>query len=298
MRDTPPAWSPYLYFGILLVVACALVYFVLQGAVGTKEVGVAFLATVGTFVGALFAFRLNENKEQRTVHKERRSALTRALFIVIRQYNAVRSLRNNLQPYRSEFERAFNCPAFRPPSYSDLTHDFDSLSFLLEAAAPTLVMRLLVEQEGFHQTMESLRVRNELYIDEVQPVIANHGFNHRSVPAEEFQRTLGERLFGTAINGATSFTHMSRSPTKACWKCTENSSKRPRSSTLTISSSSCPRRPDPSFQPTCLRQPMNSNVGPQPLDAIRHTGVTLVHEVCELEHREKYPSQGRTWRIF
>ena len=35
-----------------------------------------------------------------------------------------------------------------------------------------MLMRLSVEQEGFHQTLESLRVRNDFYVDEVQPVIA------------------------------------------------------------------------------------------------------------------------------
>lgn len=205
MQLMPRPWHPYLYLSILLAVAAAVVYFIVEGTVGAKEVGTAFLATVGTFVGALFAFRLNEQKETLDRDKERKAALNRALFIVVRQYNAIRSLERQLEPYKSEFDRSFNCPAFQPPAYSDLMHEFESLTFLLELNEPNVLMRLSVEQECFHQAIESLRVRNAFYVNEVQPVIANSGFNRRAVPASEFQAALGERLFSGAVNGASVF---------------------------------------------------------------------------------------------
>ena len=203
MVTTPPRWSPYLYLGVLLAVAGSVVYFIVQGALGPKEIGSAFLAMVGTFVGALFAFRLNESKEHDQLVKDRRAALNRALFVVERQYKGVRSLAKLLAQYKSEVERAFNCPAFRPPSYSDLTQDFDTLAFLLEAAEPNVLMRLTIEQEGFYQTMETLRIRNEFYVSEVQPAIAKGGFNRRIVPAQELEAAFGEWLFGAAMNQAT-----------------------------------------------------------------------------------------------
>lgn len=198
----PPTLSPFLYLCILLAVATAIVYFIVQGSIGQKEVGTAFLAMVGTFIGALFAFRLNEAKENTKINKERKAALNRALFILVRQYNAMRFLADQLAPYKTEFERAFNCPAFQPPPYSDLTYEFEALNFLLEVGEPNVLMRLSVEQEGFHQAIESLRVRNDFYVNEVQPVIAKSGFNLRAVPAHEFQAALGERLFSRSINEA------------------------------------------------------------------------------------------------
>ena len=63
-------------------------------------------------------------------------------------------------------------------------------------------MRLSIEEEGFHQAIESVRVRNEVYVREVQPVIAQAGLNRRPVPLEEIQVALGERLFGSAINSS------------------------------------------------------------------------------------------------
>lgn len=88
--------------------------FHLEGSVGEKEVAASFLAMVGTFLGALFAFRLNENKENMKVEEERKAALNRALFVVARQINALKSLSKHLAPFHTEFERAFNLPAVRP----------------------------------------------------------------------------------------------------------------------------------------------------------------------------------------
>lgn len=201
MSTTITRWIPYLYLGVLIVVAVSVVYFILTGAIGSREIGTAFLAMVGTFIGALFAFRLNESKDNIQLHKERRTSLYRAQLVVMRQHNAVQSLAKLLAPYSAEFERAFNCPAFQPPSYSDLTHDFDDLVFLLEVE-PNVLMRLTVEQESFHQTMECLRTRNEFYVKEVQPAIANGSFNLREFTVQKFKAALGERLFGTATSGA------------------------------------------------------------------------------------------------
>ena len=206
------SWNRYLYGGIIFAVAGSVMYFIMQGNIGQKEVGAAFLAMVGTFLGALFAFRLNESREDTKLEKEHKAALNRALFIIARQYNAVCSLAKDLEPYKLEFERAFNCPALRPPTYSDLVHDFETLDFLLEITDPNVLMRLSVEQEGFHQMIESLRIRNDLYVNEIQPVIAQHGFNRRSVLAHDFRTALGERLYESAVNSAsTLYAHVAGS---------------------------------------------------------------------------------------
>jgi len=54
----------YLSAALVTVVAVALVAFALTDKVTEKEVAASLLAMLGTFLGALFAFKLNENKEQ------------------------------------------------------------------------------------------------------------------------------------------------------------------------------------------------------------------------------------------
>ncbi len=192
----------YLYSGLLFVAALAVISFIYAGIIGAKEIGTTCLAMVGTFVGALLAFRLNESRENAKLEKERKAALNNALFIIFRQHNAIGCLARELGTYQSEFERAFVCPAIRPPLYLDLVHDFEALGFLLEAADPNLLMRISIEQEGFHQTIESLNERNKFYVDEVQPLIAKHQLNGRTVTVDEFQSKLGELVYNGAITRA------------------------------------------------------------------------------------------------
>lgn len=190
----------YFYATVLVLIGGTVAYLLAQGDIGAKEIGTSFLAFVGTFLGGVFAFRLNENKEIRKLEKERKAALNGALFILLRQYNAINFLAKAMEPYKSDFEKAFNCPALQPPAYSDLKQDFVELNFLLETPEPSVLMRLSVEEEGFHQTLESIRIRNECYVKEVQPVIAQHGFNKRAVLGDEIKAVLGERLLGSAMN--------------------------------------------------------------------------------------------------
>jgi len=200
--STPKHSALPLYALLLAAVGGTVAYLLSDGALGGKEVGTAFLAVIGTFVGALFAFRLSERKELRAEARQHRVALNRALFIVLRQYNAMRWLKTNMDEHPEDYQISFNFPALKPPEYKDLVHDFDSLAFLFEDADPSLLMRLLVEQEGFQQSLESLKARNEFYVGEVQPAIAKLGVNRKVVQPAEFRANLGERLFEGAMSGA------------------------------------------------------------------------------------------------
>lgn len=48
----------------------------------------------------------------------------------------------------------------------------------------------------------------------------------------------------------------------------------------------------PATMALCSGRNVSYKIVVRKLDAIRHTGVTLIYEACELEYREKYPPQG------
>ena len=173
-----------------------------HGDISEKEVGSAVLALFGTFVGASFAFRLNEAREEQHRHEKHRAALNKALFVIGRQVNAVENLKRDMEQYKNGINQAFNMPAFQPPPYPDLVHDFESLSFLLETEHTNILMLLSVEQEGFHQALESLRVRNEFYIRELQPSMSKFGLLGQRLLVEHLSEQLGERLYSGATQGA------------------------------------------------------------------------------------------------
>jgi hypothetical protein len=173
-----------------------------QGAIGAKEIATAVLALLGTFLGATFAFRLNQDKEDRKLHKNRQEALNRAMFVLARQANAVHQLKREYEKFINPIERALNLPALKPPSYSDLVHNFVDLEFLIESADPNVLFRVTVEQERFQQVIESINLRNEFYVKEYQPKLAAMGLNGRMMSEHELSRLLGEDIFGGTVNGA------------------------------------------------------------------------------------------------
>lgn len=167
-----------------------------------KDIATSALALVGTFLGATFAFRLNEVKEYESIHSKRRESLNRAIFILIRQFNAIQQLNLEFQKYPNENNRAFNMPAITPPPYEDLVHNFENLEFILESSEHNLIFELTIEQECFHQTISSLKNRNNFFINEVMPAIAKADINRKSVSPAEIKGILGERIFYGAIQGA------------------------------------------------------------------------------------------------
>jgi hypothetical protein len=165
-----------------------------------KELLIATLPIVSTFLGATLAFRLSENKENEKEALRRKQALDFSLFILLQQDNAVRQIAKPYTEAQHDAQRAFLIPAFKPPDYSGLRHDLSSLSFLLEVGAPQVLFELAIEQERFSQLIEALRVRNEFYVSELQPALEKTGMIGRPVSLEEAEQLLGKRIFGTAMN--------------------------------------------------------------------------------------------------
>ena len=193
--------SPYIYGLMFLAVISALLILYLNGRIAEGPIVSALLAMLGTFLGALLAFRLNERKDDAKNEKECKQELNLALFVVARQCNAIANMKENLKEFRTDFERAFNCPAIRPPEYTDISINFGALGFLLDANVP-LLMRLSIAEEGFHQAMYSLKARNDFYINEVQTAIATSGLNRKETTVAEIKTSLGERRYEGAFNMA------------------------------------------------------------------------------------------------
>jgi len=178
-------------------------------ALSNRDLVAALLALFGTFLGALFAFRLNENKETRKLTAARKAALNQALFALIRQYNAMRTYAKYLAPFSDTVLRAINLPAHKPPTYSDLFIEFQELGFLLEGEYANVLMRLMVEQERFHQALGAIRIRNEFHVTELQPTLENLKLNGSSLTEAEIASALGERVYGTALSyGEAVFTNI------------------------------------------------------------------------------------------
>jgi hypothetical protein len=194
--------SPKIIYAILVIITIVtLVSLASVGDFGRRDIAALCAALLGTFLGALFAFRLNENKESELLRKEQITALNSALFYLIRQSNAVIMYNRYLAPWNSTIDRAFNLPAHKLPDYSNLVQDFGRLAFLMDSH-PNILMKLVIEDERFHQALEAIRIRNEFYVQEVQPALACLDIQGKDIGAEQLKIGLGERIFGAAITGS------------------------------------------------------------------------------------------------
>ena len=162
----------------------------------------AFTVAVGAFIGAFSAFWLKKHEEYKSEVKAQKVALNSALFVLIRQLNAIARIKQDFDKYKTPFDRALSLPAFKPPNYSDVRQDINSLHFLIDKGEATLLMELTIEQERFEQAINSISIRNEFYVNEVQPALSHHALNGKPLPLSEFENKLGERLFKGSINGA------------------------------------------------------------------------------------------------
>ena len=200
----------YLVIGISCITVVALTAY--KGEIAQRDIATAILALLGTFLGATLAFRLNEDKEATKLKAARRAALNRAMFVLGRQHNAIRQLKKEFDRFESHIEKAFKLPAIKPPSYTDLVHNFGDLEFMLESSDPNLLFLLTVEQERFHQALESLNIRNTFYVDEIQHAMAEKSLNNKPLSIDQLASSLGERLFNGAVNGANvAFEHIAAS---------------------------------------------------------------------------------------
>ncbi len=183
------------FLAVIFIIGMSL-YF---GFINQSNIATTALSLFGTFFGATFAFRLNQYKENIQLESKHREAINRALFILIRQYNAVLEVNKDFRNYGTVIEKAFNMPAFKPPPYSDLTHNFNDLEFLLSSKNPNIIFDLSIEQERFYQTMESIKIRNEFHVNEFQILAEKNKLHEKSLTVAEMEALLGVRVFNASL---------------------------------------------------------------------------------------------------
>lgn len=164
-----------------------------------KDVAIGLLALMGTITGATLAFRLNENREIQKEDAKRRHSLNSTLFILGRQLNAIYLIKDELDKYKTEFDKAFNMPALSLSSYSDLVFQFVDLDFLLTNDINT-VFRLSIVQESFFQALESQKNKSNYHHDVIQGIIEKLHLNNQMMSMRDMKHRIGDRIFTTAIN--------------------------------------------------------------------------------------------------
>jgi hypothetical protein len=155
------------------------------------------VVTLGAaFLGAGYAFRLNDNANARQTVQGQVAAVNKALFVLVRQFNSLRAIQNQIiNPSRADLTRFINLRPVLPMSVVSPKLDVDSLSFLLETECRGLLMELMIEQERFETSVQAINERSRLHIEVLQPRMAAGGIMEGvDYPAEKVIEILSKPL--------------------------------------------------------------------------------------------------------
>lgn len=194
---------PISVFGAVVIIG--LLYITSNLTLG--NFGSALLALLGTFFGALFAFRLNERKDVDKERSRRISALNRAILVLGAQHNEIRALYNDVSKHPELVPRALQMNAALPVSSLRLEQNLDELLFLFGSSNPNIVFELHLEQIRFDQALETVRLRAAFTADVLHPEMARHQLKGRYVNEQMLREMLGELIFESAVNMTRTMTY-------------------------------------------------------------------------------------------
>lgn len=159
-----------------------------------------FTVLLASLSGAFAAFRFNarieDKKNQREEDKkvkEKVAILNRALLNIALQLNAINNIKNLLSRYPNIHDQAFKMPA--EMNFNEkISVDVNEISLIL-SDYPQLLMEISVEQDAFILTVESLKVRHEHFIRELQPKMNELGLLDRKCTVGEYEDLLPYHIF-------------------------------------------------------------------------------------------------------
>ncbi len=150
-----------------------------------------------TFSGAFIAYWTQNRREQKKEDENQITALNKALFTLLRQINALASIKKDLDKVRNDKFREFILRPFHPNMYNDLKFNCDSLIFMLDQKYQNLkgtdiLQDLLIEQEGFEQTLRAIEFRTDYQVKVIQPHLEELGIKDTDPTFEKAKSSLGE----------------------------------------------------------------------------------------------------------
>ncbi|WP_138592226.1 hypothetical protein [Pseudoalteromonas aurantia] len=166
-----------------------------------RIVTVSTSALVGAFAAFLFNDHLTHAKEKRekeTLVADKVAVLNKALLNIALQLNAIGNIEKLLSRFTNEHELAFKMPAEKNFN-ENIFIDVNEIAVIL-TDYPQLLMEISVQQDGFIQTVESLKIRHEFYLKDLQPKMYELGILDRKFTVGEYEAALPYYLFKGAYD--------------------------------------------------------------------------------------------------
>lgn len=155
------------------------------------------VVTLGAaFLGAGYAFRLNDNARARETTRARILSANRAIFVLAHQINTLKGIQKQIiAPHKNHPSRSIAMRPQLPLPDNGPSLDIDGLLFLLETEHHALVMELLVEEQRFAGAISSMQERSRLHLEVLQPKLGAAGIEEKvQYSPEHIRNVIGESL--------------------------------------------------------------------------------------------------------
>jgi hypothetical protein len=174
---------------IILVTFLLLSDLALLKIIDSSNIITIITAFGGALSGAWGAYKLQIYKENEKEEKQKISSLNKALFILLRQINAMMMFKIDLEKVEAEdpIVRAFHFPAWKTNSYNELKFNFEELSFILDTKDLNLLHELFIVQECFEQAIETINQRSIYFINQVTPEMEFKNIDNKKLTIEELK---------------------------------------------------------------------------------------------------------------
>lgn len=127
--------------------------------------------------------------------------LNQALLNIALQLNTISNIKILLSKYKTIHEQAFCMPAEK--NFNDVVKiNINEIALILFENSQLLI-ELYVEQEGFLQTLESLKIRHEHFLNKLQPVMTELGLLDRPSNIEEYKEKIPYPIYKAAYQSVT-----------------------------------------------------------------------------------------------
>lgn len=165
-----------------------------------QEISSPLTTLLAAFLGAWFAFMLQNRREKKNEINKNLAALNKVQINLVQQLNALTIFNKDfIQPYKSHPVNWVAIPAAPPRNYTHLKIEAGSLSFLIEQNSSALISKILIVEEEFQEVMNLINLRSEVHVGRLQPKLEEIGFKEGKSfdkSLEEVENFLGDRLVG------------------------------------------------------------------------------------------------------
>ena len=171
----------------------------------TKTIAGAVATLVAAFAGAFFAYKFNADRENKRKSEIDLASANKAIFTLIRIYNYIAGFNKQfLKPYVNNPAAYVAIQPSLGNSNPDWKLDYDSISFLISENKSEILTELTELEELFIIFTETVRTRNHIHLNVVQPAMESAGIaNGASVSLGDIDRVIGGRNSGI-MKGLTS----------------------------------------------------------------------------------------------